>query len=236
VGGADKAFLTGIDNTRTPYLADQCYAGKKRGRRFMTPPEKSKNKGRPYPLRRVLLVMIIGVAFMFWMPFVIVTDDDFSTYFHWLNYVVYWGAAMVWLLPLVRWLKRHTYLPRLHRLRTILLLVVVWLFLIGGDWFITKRGLLPPIHSTDLSCGNSSPAENLTVYYCDIPYYPSNYGTLDYKPVCLRGRYRATECFFAASLVVAEGVKHFPIARTTSIYTNIFFRADLYYEEVVGDG
>jgi hypothetical protein len=241
VGSADKAFLTGIDNTQTPYLADQCYAGKKRGMRFMTPPEKSKNKRRPYPLRRVLLVMVIGVAFMFWMPFVIITRESYIiifkwNLFHWLNYVIYWGAALVWLVPLVIWLKRHVHLPRLHRLRTILLLIMVWLFLMSGGWFITKRVLLPPIHDDDLSCYANEDSDPVW-YRCNVRIVPYT-STASKSDACENRRF-APECYVVSGYVVAEGQLDFPLAQTIAVRTDIEFVPDWYRRTNccgVGDG
>jgi hypothetical protein len=183
--------------------------------------EKSKNKGRPYPLRRVLLVMVIGVAFMFWMPFVIITRG----YFHWLNYVIYWGAAVVWLMPLAIWLKRHAYMPRLHRLRTVILLLGVWLLLIGGGWFITKRGLLPPVHETNLRCG-AYREQGITTYYCSIRQ-PTREPNRLYGDYC-EDRRSAPECYVVTSRLYAEGLDDFPLTRTFNVITDIEFLPDWY--------
>jgi hypothetical protein len=189
--------------------------------------EKSKNKGHPYPLRRVLLVMLIGVAFMFWMPFVIITDN----YFHWLNYVIYWGAAVVWLMPLVRWLRLHRFLPRFYRLRTVILLLGVWLLLIGGGWVITRRGLLPPVSQADLRCvAYADPGS--AWYGCNIRAK----NIFQYQVGC-QNRYFAPECYVGSSFVSAEFRDNFPLARTINVITHIEFAPNNYdYIEGVGDG
>jgi hypothetical protein len=191
----------------------------------MSHPDRTQN--RPLKLRRVLLVMLAGMAFMFWMPFVVVTP----TGLHWTNYVIYWGAAWAWLVPFIIWFRRHTQLRRRRRVGITLVMLVFWVVVMGSSWVLLRRGLLPPIYETEIwgsgtlypglnnTCETVSEPSGMVRYICYVPRtdVPRTRDDITAYP----HEHLSAERMYLVSRVVAEGVPGLPLARTTEVYSGI---------------
>jgi hypothetical protein len=182
---------------------------------------------RSLKLRGILLVMVAGLAFMFWMPFVVVTPTGLS----WTNYVIYWGAAWAWVVPFGYWLRRHAHFRRLRRAGITLLMLVLWIFLMSSTWVIIRRALLPPVFESEIwgsgslylgldnTCEALSEPAGGVRYICYVPRSDIPQ-TRDDIEVALGGHV-GVERMFMVSRVVAESVVGLPLARTTEVYSGI---------------
>jgi hypothetical protein len=102
--------------------------------------KKTKAKGHSRSLVWIVLTLVVGLAFALWMPLLIVTSDGL----HWLNYVIYWGAAWAWVIPFMRWMRHNRYRGFLHRIKVFGVLLLVWICCGFLGMFATGHGLLPP--------------------------------------------------------------------------------------------
>jgi hypothetical protein len=179
--------------------------------------DKPKHKRRPVFLRRVVLVMLLGWAFAFWMPFVIVTTGGLS----WLNYAIYWSATWAWLVPFTRWLKLRQSFSRFRRAGTFVLLLVLWCMVGVGGMCAARRGIL----AWDAKHGDACYVVRDHDYTCYVPTVEVPIPEEDlYLP---RGGCVISSNWFFTTRIVAEQIPGLPIARVTEFRTRLFFADEI---------
>jgi hypothetical protein len=170
-------------------------------------------KSTTHPLRRVLLWLIIGLAFALWMPFIIVTKSGI----HWLNYVIYWGAAWAWIIPFARWMKQNQRRHILYRMNIFAGLFVLWAALglshvyIGGHW------LLPPDPNHHQACETYIHGR----YICYIPPVELPQTKLWELDVA-----KMPPAIFATR-IMAQQINQLPVALVFGYETRIFTPRDI---------